>query len=357
MQKLLPVCDPIADAYAHIGIEFSIFMTEKKYHPWLMNNFIQIYSLKDMHLVPERTGTLDFFFNKYGDWEMFHFSANPYLECEKLAYSTLDQILESVNLTDLLIRAINSGKYVFMPVDMYELSVYDMYKKRHRVHHIFLVGYDSEKEVFYAYDTFKGGKYRCEELSYIEVENAYSMLVSDPVIAGWSELGGICFYRLRLNPWQEDKTELYSLNIDTIVSGICEYLLFPGFCDTYKHISHFRFGIDCYIDLENWLLCGVEGRRKRVDHRAFSSMRDHKKVMLFRLKYIQEYVNIDLTNFISEYKQICKSLDTVVYKILKGNMSKNRNQYSECIDILRRVKEAEEKTLTEFIHALQIKNM
>ncbi len=54
MKIKLPIATPIADAYPHIGMEFSIFQTKEEYYPWIVNNFIQIYALRNMHLISER---------------------------------------------------------------------------------------------------------------------------------------------------------------------------------------------------------------------------------------------------------------------------------------------------------------
>ncbi len=282
---------------------------------------------------------------------MFEFSANPYLYFEKISYETLDVLLKNISLNKLIESAINNEKYALVPIDMYEIPFYRAYKKHHRIHHPFIIGYDNSKEVFYLFDNFNEGKYQEIELPYDLLSNAYNTLISNDKIANWSETRGICLFNFYRQAWRNNKSQLFSINLDTIRIGICEYLLQSNYGEEYRHITHYSYGIDCYNQLTDWLEFGL--KNQYVDHRAFSSIRDHKKVMLFRLEYIQKKFQVDLDLYIQEYTKIKSSLDIVINKIIKGNISRKQSIYTDCIDTINSIKKSEIRTLTTLIDLLQ----
>lgn len=350
MEKVLPIVDPIVNSFAHVGMTFAMFQTKEDYYPWIINNYIQIYTLRNLPFFPERTGTLDYLYNEYGDWTMFHLSANPYLEYEKISFATLQFIGGSKSISEILINGINNDKYICIPVDMHELKIYGMYKTVHRVHHPFIVGYNIERGVFYACDTFRNGKFTCEEIKFEDLTNAYNMLLRLPIVASWSELGGICFYKFYQKPWQKANEQLYSVNCKMILNGMAQYLMLPGINSSYATVGYYRYGIDCYEELLHWLNVGAQSEESFVDHRAFSAMRDHKRIMVFRLDYIRDKLKlINVENCLESYRYIEKSMNLVVRKIIKGDMKKDIGQFKECIEILNEVKALEVEVLTKFI--------
>ncbi|WP_219693134.1 hypothetical protein, partial [Clostridioides difficile] len=101
-------------ASSHQAAIFSILKTDEKYNFWLVNNYIQIFCLKELHKKSfKRRGTFDFYFNEYGDWNLFEFSANPCLEYEKIDFSSYTHLKSfGVKLNSLLNKALNAGKYI-----------------------------------------------------------------------------------------------------------------------------------------------------------------------------------------------------------------------------------------------------
>lgn len=345
MRIELPVVTPIADAYAQIGMEFSIFQTDEKYYPWIINNHVQIYALKDLYLQPIRSGTLSFMYNIYGDWQMFEFSANPYLEYEKVSFDMFRKNLVQVGIVNLIRSYLDDKKYVYLPVDQYEVPVYGLYKKKHIIHHVFISGYDDVKKTFTVWDNLFNGKYQLANVGYIDISNGFNSLVENEEYSYWSESGGISAFRFYQKPWHEDKKELYSINIEFIKSAINEYLLTPGYGEHYRRVSHYLYGIDCYKELEKWLQHGVNSGQCYVDIRAFYPMRDHKKVMIFRLEYLQKYLDIDLSQHLKRYIDIDKNIILIINKIIKSNISKNTIGFEQSLRLLKQVKQIEIETI------------
>ena len=68
------------------GLYFSMLMAREECKPWVFSNFIQIYALKDLYNKGIRTGTIDFFYNLYGDWTYFHLKANPWIRINSMPF-------------------------------------------------------------------------------------------------------------------------------------------------------------------------------------------------------------------------------------------------------------------------------
>lgn len=349
MKKMLKTEEPLADAFTNFSVLFSMFQTDEKYYPWLVNEFIQIYTLKDLCHQGIRGGSLAFYFNKYGDWQLFEYSANPFLDYEKISYHIFNRMLQYIPLVSVCVDALLADKYIFLPVDMYELPYYRVFHKERALHYVFISGFDSERQVFYLSDNFYDGRYQQVECPYTLLTKAYESLIIHPELTQWCSTGGVCFFRFAQKPWHKDKKQLYEVNIQTIKTGIHQYLLHEEYIRSYQHIDCYQYGISCYEELEGWIRLGMGNKDRFVDHRAFSAMLDHKKVMLFRLEYLQKMNSTDLSGIIKGFEWIKKMLELVIMKLIKGNLTKNTENFKDCLSLLGEIREKEISLLNQFL--------
>lgn len=296
------------------------------------------FALKDLPSQGVRSGTIDFFYNRYGDWQLFEFTANPFLEFEKISCSTYKRNLDDKDVCELIKSYLEEKKYVYIPVDQYEVSVYNRYQQSHMVHNLFVCGYDDEEKVFYVWDNLHTGKYQSAKVSYDEMSRGFKSLYEHEEYYYWCETGEIIAFRFYQKPWHEDKKELYAINIESIKVAINEYLLTPGYGESYRHISYYSYGIDCYNELEKLLLSGIDNPTEYLDHRAFSSMKDHKSVMLFRLEYLQKYLNTDLSQYIEVYKELQNNMTLIIHKLIKSHIVNKTTLLEQSVALLQHTK-------------------
>ena len=102
--------------------------------------------------------------------------------------------------------------------------------------------------------------------------------------------------------------------------------------------TYYIYGIDVYNELEKFTYKDYEENEK-IDIRAFFSMKDHKSLMIWRLKYIEDKYNICLKEIIESYVYLETKLNTIVMQILKFNLSRNeiileliRQNVRDCFD-------------------------
>lgn len=137
----LPIKDPIPTSSSHQAAVFSILQGCEEGRGWLINNYIQIFSLKSLFKANEaRKGTIDYYYSEYGDWSLFEFSSNPILGYSLIDFETF-QLLNKTYLVDLIAvlkRAIDNRKYIYIGIDKYYISYYEEFGTEHCAHHLFI---------------------------------------------------------------------------------------------------------------------------------------------------------------------------------------------------------------------------
>ena len=151
-KEILKIIEPEATSSSHQAAVFSILKTTEEGKNWLINNYIQVYCLKDLYKArDERKGTLDYYYNEYGDWSLFEFSGNPLLGYSLIDYKMFLElkIKYKISVIDLLKSAIGKKRYIYIGIDKFYIEFYDEYEKMHAGHHLFINGFIESKKKFY----------------------------------------------------------------------------------------------------------------------------------------------------------------------------------------------------------------
>lgn len=345
----LPIETPEADACCEMAAVFSILKTDKKYVPWLLNNFIQIYCLRDLHkaLPKVKRGTLNFFYNLYGDWSLFELTANPCLDFEKISFSTFDNSGFSLNIIQFMKEQLVKGKYIFTGDDEYFIKNSLHYLKRSYGHTLFINGYTEEG--FIAHDNLKSGKYETVLVSFDDILKSFESLVEKKEIAAQANLSGLCFLTPKREFRNQNVEELFKINLNMISVGIHQYLNHREYCQLYRDMSFFRFGIDCYEELQKFLQ-----RTEKIDWRAFCYMLDHKRVMMFRLREINEdeRLSVELNEQIHSYESIVKGIEQILVVILKFNITRREQLLGDLVEKISAIRKREELILNDVLQVI-----
>lgn len=328
---ILPIDKPETDSSCEMAMLFSILKFNKKHRAWLLNNFLQIYCLKDLYKVEPKVkrGTLNFFYNFYGDWNIFELTANPCLDYEKISFSSFHNL--KINIVDFLKNQLKDGKYLLCGYDKYFISASEHYMRKHAGHTMFINGYTQSG--FVCHDNFMHGKYQEIIVTEDEIKNSLHSLMEDEAVAKEANLSGVCSIKLQKNFRNDNLKELFSLNLGNIYVGIQEYLMNSKYAERYKNSSYFVFGVNCYEELFNFL----NDFNEFVDWRAFCYMMDHKKVMLYRLQCISNEICLELGKEINTYLLLIQKFKLIIFNIIKYNqtgqkylLAQNRNVLCEC---------------------------
>jgi hypothetical protein len=356
--RILPVIYPPINAYPHKGALFSMLMAREECKPWVFSNFIQIYALKDLYNRGMRTGTVDFFYNLYGDWTYFHLKANPWIRINSMPFEFFKLIKSDI--VDFIKTCINKNLYLFFDIDMYYIPAYKLFfNKNHLLHEIFIYGYDDDKNVFYMGDNTTG-KYNHDQVTYEEITTSTNALLEmygdnneDTVLHNYREKS---IYMMSIGKNVERNgqdpffsKDVFEINIKKIINDLKEYLLLDNYAEGYKYSNYYVYGIDCYNELVKFVSYAME-TNQCVDRRAFYSFIEHKKLMLLRMEFING--NYDLNRLIERYSNLVNGFNILMALVLKANNTKANDLWERIIVKLKEYKEEEIVLLNELIRIL-----
>ena len=150
---------------------------------------------------------------------------------------------------------------------------------------------------------------------------------------------------------EKDNSEIYKLNIPRITCLLKNYLSRTEQLMQYRYSEY--YGISVYNELIKFTTTGWSAD-KLVDVRGFCSMRDHKALMLWRLRFLQEERKIDLEEIIEGYMEIYELMSKSIMIIVKHNYSAIRKQKSlEYVEkYLKKCEKQEELLLIRLIEVL-----
>lgn len=351
--NILPIVYPPINGFSHQGALFSILLAREECKPWIFSNFIQTYSLKDLYKNTSRSGTVDFFYNIYGDWKYFHYKANPWIRFSSIPLDYL-QLLK-FDAVDFLKICIDRNMYVTFDIDTFYISTYEFYQNTHEKHEIFIYGYDDEMKMFYVGDNMKNGKYCQELVPYDEINDGISQMYEFDKKNNlfWREKQ-ISMLEVTQNTEASGKDPLFiqeilGLNIKKIVNDIKEYLLIDKYSSGYSYSNFYVFGIECYDELIKYAIYAKE-TEVSADIRGFYSFYMHKKLMLLRLEFLNN--DYELSEIIKEYDILVRKFDVLILLLVKAKMKKENRLLEKVAEILKDSKEYEVHLLNNLIKCL-----
>ena len=355
-KEILKIIEPEATSSSHQAAVFSILKTTEEGKNWLINNYIQVYCLKDLYKArDERKGTLDYYYNEYGDWSLFEFSGNPLLGYSLIDYKMFLElkIKYKISVIDLLKSAIGKKRYIYIGIDKFYIEFYDEYEKMHAGHHLFINGFIESKKSFIAHDNFAGGKYCEHEISFDTLEKAFLNILENYELQAEAYAGGIVFLEYKIRYWHLENQNMFQLNIEKIIYLLKEYLMIPGYDNKFKYIKNYSFGMEVYEELINLIKNNGIKEGKDVDFRAFCCLRDHKRIMILRLENIQNHLNLNLERQIYEMKVIEREITQVIMMFIKYNLVKRKTILSRALEFFWEIRNKEYIVLFQVIRRVE----
>ena len=355
-KKILPVVYPPINGYAHQCALFSMLFARDECLPWIYNNFLQVYSLKDLYKHPSRTGTVDFFYNLYGDWKYFYFKANPWIKFSAMPYNDLK--LFKMDRINYLKYCLERNMYLSFDVEGYYVPAYkDFYLQRHIRHKIFIYGYDDDKNHFYMCDNTDTGKCKQDIVLYSDLETSLSSMDDfdeDHKDLFWREKQ-IYMMEVKKNVEASVKEPLFSkeifeINLNQILNGMREYLLDSDYTNSYNFSEFYVFGLDCYNELKQYVAHIIQ-TRQIIDIRGFYSFFMHKRMMLLRLQYLSSKYYVQ--EVIAPFESLVSDFNILINMLLRANIKQQESFWTKIIEKLDELKTKEVFLLRQFIERFQ----
>lgn len=352
MKKELPITPPLISSFGQQAWIFSTLYSNPECHPWIFNNYIQTFTLKNLYKMGFRRGTLDFFYNQYGDFQYYELKANPWLQFHSIPYGI--PTLMNIDIVEMIKKLINLEQYVVIDVNTYYVSTYKKHFRHEYSHPLFIYGYDDNTQNFLVMDNFNVGKFAFEIVNFNELRRGYQSIEKEflsntkLVIHG----KGIISFKISKQAWQTEQEELFKINTIKIKNDIKEYLLIDHYAESYRSSDYYSYGIECYDELLKFVSYALE-THENIDHRAFSAFRDHKILMLERIKFLKENKYLQDTKNIEELSQyLVDNMKQLVFLIIKYNLTKKEHILNKISDKLKDCKNKEYTMLMDLISLL-----
>lgn len=260
----------------------------------------------------------------------------------------------NINFITFCKTTLDRDFYIFLPIETSEIKNYVNYKQKAIPHHIFIYGYDDEKEIFYCSEFFSFSIYSSETVSYQDMEAAYYKLQSlqdDKAMAN-AEL-----------QWMKDIQLLHSFteyvdkfNINRIIVGLQNFLNENDCYGNKNYIKDVFYGFAIY-DLtaeyiDNILIIGKE----HLDLRCFALIYDRFHYMKLQTMFIKENcseINKDIQLFIDTYLKMEKDAHIMLNLFIKFRINKNKKIVTKVLDLLEKLKKNDLIVTTNYIEYLK----
>lgn len=340
MKKILPVHYPIiqhkpADAYL-----LSIIGDKPDEYAWIMNNFI------NLRYNP---------YIKYDDFYRNDMWYNCYHITEsKFTKEFLD--LFSDDPFDLLKRMIDAGYYVYMFLNRKFIHNYN--KPEYDIRHNPLIyGYNTEQNLIYIADFFRGKSFNFETCSidefrqsypYTEDEDEFYIYVWNRAIKkkrGYQYKFSVYDLIIKLNDYIES-TDLSSSHYYSFDTNDVEEVEYMHIDNGYKY----TYGLDVYDAICEDLT------KNELSHRPMHLLYEHKSLMCDRILFLIENKYLDSnTKLVGKCEKIRSEFLLLRNLFLKYKISKELTEThrKEICGVLMRLKEEDRAFTTELIKELQ----
>lgn len=338
----LPIKKIEVKGFSHQAALLSILMAYDECKPWICNNFIQIFSLKNLSN-SWRSGTLDFFYMDYNDFRSYEYSANPWIRWYDIPIDIIrDDIIK------FILERLNNMFYVYLEVDTYYISLYNEYQKTHRIHWLYICGYDSNNFTFMCFDNFAGGAFKLRDIDWKEIVEAYKGSYMQYLKQEKNVLcPSVGIFKVILCSEEKNNPEVKNINLKRIVCLLENYLGETSKNLPYKNSEYYIYGIEVYRELIKF----TDEIKEKLDIRAFYAMKDHKALMKWRLEYLEDKYSVNFSEEISGYIELTNKLSKIILLIVKYNLAKKKDLLQKK-RMLKKVREylfqcvAEERELT-----------
>ncbi|MFC4102452.1 hypothetical protein [Paenibacillus xanthanilyticus] len=303
-ERRLPINYPFVTTYPQPTNIIAMLSMQDEFYPWFYSNHIQLkcsrkpYAL-DLLIYPDNIQRVC-----------------PVLDVQHLTRDSAARWFPSI--VAFVRDCIDDGLYFQATVNSYYIRAYSYYYRQfHRFHEIFIFGYDTRLEIFYAADFFAGGKYEFREVPFAEFEQAYASVDErndgriDYEHAASTDLNnhlsGIELLRFNARSVFHAKRP-YAADIGNIADVLEDYLLARNTSKKYtafENASPDHFGMSIYGMLVRHIELVQCRADVSCDVRSFHLLSEHKKIMFMRMQYLGETgVYANAARYLERLKEI-----------------------------------------------------
>ncbi|MGG4551440.1 BtrH N-terminal domain-containing protein [Paenibacillus humicus] len=332
--KILPIHDdPFITNYNVYGAIFSIIGSDN-FFPWLYTNFIGV-------AVNNYDDTL-YFTDHFSLLEYGNQSSCPGIRIEKPTNKEIVHMYHEESIVDVVIKAIDNDKYVWLYLDRYYIPESDDYQKKHNDHSLLVYGYDEQNQFFYIADNLVNGKFMTSKCSFELFEKAW--------------ISEVCHHYRRFFLYIIKQDGTYILDKNILVQGIIDYLdsnkITQGVFWDQKPVdgphsyvqdqSYWIFGQEIYSYLNDLIY-----ENHYIDIRLFHLLWEHKKCMQGRISFFESDNDKELSE---KYRWVENHSKVMRNMVIKYNLTRDKSILKTISEGMKAVAMEERMILRDFLN-------
>jgi len=330
---ILPVKYPMITSVPNDANAVAIIASDSDLHPWLYNNFIQIYQRNPKCAIT------------YFD---FHYKSAPMIYIKKMDKKLLN-IQDEDYFYELLKNAIQQNNYIYLMINSGYISAYPEHSRFD--HDIMVFGYDNDKKIFHIADSFINDRYSFETCTYKELFLGVNNVSKEKEnYLGFRNC--IELINLEKAHYMKFEIERVKTSIQDYINGTPTTLWFSQNQIWHHDITERKFGINCYDALVD-VLEKITPISYRFMVISVTIMHEHKNIMVKRLLFLEKIYNIDMKDIIDFYKEIEKDALICRNLFVKYTLSQNEKYIKIIIDLYNDIRRRERKILIKILAVLR----
>lgn len=287
-------------SYTQFALPMCVVFTEKKFHPWILKNFMEIKSSKTI--------------SENGNHFQYAINNTDGNDLTKMAYGEVLDVTENrwddiVDHVGFIRSELKNGFYVHHQLDEFQLAAKGAYKKNHFLHPSLIYGFCDGKREFYAVG-FAGANFKEFVITYDEMSLA-TLDFDKELLADSHRKQTSYSYRLKT------AGSIYDFSLTDLRGNLERYISSPD-------INGWIYGLGGYqLVLDNLVNPYESGCYLKYNTTHF--LCEHKKIFNLALDYIfsKGEIKCEIGKVFNEHKKIVSTFDKIRLMhmdfVVKGN--------------------------------------
>ncbi|MBP2245845.1 hypothetical protein [Paenibacillus xylanexedens] len=324
--KVLPIHYPLISNYPQHAYYFSIISNNEKFLPWIYSNYLNMCFMESSN---------NCFLDYYAQTPEHHF--HPcFVDSQRLLRSTILKYIPDI--VEFLKDQIHFENYIWLHVNEYYIPGSPAYKKYSFPHAIFINGFDDNEQRFNISGFLKHRKYMCSYASYSEIEKSFYDFGKTHIDSDVTQHVNY-MHLLKLHP-NHHLGLPYQFDMKFVAEQIKDYFesknLSLNFRSFYSHelYSDWTYGINILPRLKRQINLHLEDN-KLIDVRPYYTLYNYKKLMVARIRYIQENKFFDFKSIFREgFKTLENKSEILLNLYIKYKISKEKKYIYQLMNLL-----------------------
>lgn len=284
---------------------------------------------------------IEIVYKPWYNWFDYHNYLYEYWDCidyQKLSKEILNA--NNINIIDYIINGLKIGYYSDIWLDTFYIPGKSGYGERHMSHGILIYGYNSDTSSFNALSYTYRGQYQ-------------EMIIPIRSVA----LACTNKYFMYINLIRKRKGSVVEYDVHKIRDGLYNYINSICYDDntrySKKSLQQYYGYEACVQFMENTK--NQAAIDKFIHTTAMYGYSEHKRLMMWRLRYIVDYENLPISQISERTELYVRKSEQLMNLCLKFNITKSQHIANSIVQLIEEMNSVEKILIESVIEAIDVK--